>query len=155
MSIRTARTKKAIIALLTIIGLSAFVLIYVPALHHPIYFIEAEMLSQQPETYFYLENPDDIVSQAISNPDGFVTIDSLEDTQIDELINEHDTGNVLVNDSYYEIGIVVGDNFPSLFESYLFLISFVTLPASVLALVVLVLFKATGRFQRNSKSAQA
>lgn len=63
MSIRTARTKKAIIALLTIIGLSAFVLIYVPALHHPIYFIEAEMLSQQPETYFYLENPDEIVSK--------------------------------------------------------------------------------------------
>ena len=147
----SASTKTAIIVLITIIGLSAFVLIYVPARYHPTYLVQAEKLSQQPDTYFILENPDAIVSQAISNPEEYVTINSLEDTQIDELIDEHNTSNVKVNDSYYWLGIVFGDNFPSLFESYLYLVSLVTLPLSVIALIVVVLFKATSRFLRIEK----
>src|SRR4030067_3049724 len=148
----TANPKTAIVVLISIIGLSAFVLIYIPARYHPTYLVQAERLSPQPDTYFILENPDAIVSQAISNPDGYVTVYSLEDTQIDELINEHNTSNIKVNDSYYWIGIVLGDHFPSLFESHLYLISLVTLPLSIIALIVVVLFKATGRFLRNSKS---
>ena len=147
----SASTKTAIIVLITIIGLSAFVLIYVPARYHPTYLIQAERLNQQPDTYFILENPDAIVSQVISNPEEYVTINSLEDTQIDELIDEHNTSNVKVNDSYYWLGIVFGDNFPSLFESYLYLVSLVTLPLSVIALIVVVLFKATSRFLRIEK----
>jgi len=146
-----ASTKTAIIVLITIIGLSAFVLIYVPARYHPTYLIQAERLTQQPDTYFILENPDAVVSQAISNPEEYVTINSLEDTQIDELIDEHNTSNIKVNDSYYWVGIVFGDNFPSLFESYLYLVSLVTLPLSVIALIVVVLFKATSRFQSMEK----
>jgi len=146
-----ASTKTAIIVLITIIGLSAFVLIYVQARYHPTYLIQAERLTQQPDTYFILENPDAVVSQAISNPEEYVTINSLEDTQIDELIDEHNTSNIKVNDSYYWVGIVFGDNFPSLFESYLYLVSLVTLPLSVIALIVVVLFKATSRFQSMEK----
>ena len=151
MSTLTASTKTAIIVLITIIGLSVFVLIYIPARYHPTYLIQAERLSQQPDTYFHLENPDAVVSQAISNPEEFVTIYFLEDTQIDELIDEHNTNNVQVNDSFYQIGIVFGDNFPSLFESYLYLISLVTLPVSIVALIAMVLFKATDRFLRRKK----
>ena len=146
----SASTKTAIIALVTIIGLSAFVLIYVPACYYPTYLIQAERLSQQPDTYFVLENPDAIVSQAISNPEEYVMY-SLEDTQIDELIDEHNTSNIKVNDSYYWIGIVAGDNFPSLFESHLYLISLVTLPFSIIALIAMVLFKATNRFLCGKK----
>ena len=152
MRMLAANTKTGIIVLIAIICLSAFVLVYVPARYHPTNLIQAERLSQQPDTYFILENPDAIVSQAISNPEEYVTINSLEDTQIDELINEHNTSNIKVNDSYYWIGIVLGDHFPSLFESHLYLISLVTLPLSIIALIVVVLFKATGRFLRNSKS---
>ena len=153
MNMQTASTKTAVIVLITIIGLSAFVLIYIPARYHPTYLIQAERLSQQPDTYFYLENPDAIVSQAISNPEEFVTIYSLEDTQIDELIDEHNTSNIKVDDSYYWIGIVFGDNFPSLFESYLYLISLAALPLSVVAIIVLILFKIIRQISiRNFKN---
>ena len=158
MNMRIASTRIAILVLISIIGLSAFVLIYIPARYHPTYLIQAERLSQQPETYFILENPDAIVSQAISNPEEYVTINSLEDTQIDELIGEHNTNNVQTNDSFYQIGIVFGDSFPSLFESYLYLVSLVTLPISIIALVAVVLFKAISRFlsieKRKSKVGQ-
>ena len=147
----TASTKTAIIVLVTIIVLSAFVLVYVPARYYPTNLIQAERLSQQPDTYFVLDKPDAVVSQAISNPEEYVTIKSMEDTQIDELIAEHKTSNIKVNDSYYWIGIVLGDHFPSLFESYLYSTSLVTLPVSIIALVVVVLFKATGRFLRGKK----
>jgi hypothetical protein len=152
MSMLSVSTKTAIIALLAIIGLSVFVLIYVPARYHPTYLIQAERLSQQPDTYFILENPDAIVSQAISNPEEYVTINSLEDTQIDELIDEHNTSNIKVNNSYYWIGIVFGDNFPPLFESCAYLVSLVTLPLSIIALIVVVLFKVTSRSLRIEKS---
>ena len=135
------RIKIAVIALTIVAVSSAIVLIAIPAIYHPTYLIQAEKLSQQPGTYFYLENPDTYVSEAISNPKEFVTIYSLEDTQIDELIDEHNTSNVLVNDNYYWIGIVMGDNFPSLFESCLYLISLVTLPLSVVSIIVLILVK--------------
>jgi hypothetical protein len=151
MSIRTTKINAAIIALIVIMGLSALVLFYIPARYHPTYAIQAERLSQQPDTYFSLENPDAVVSQAISNPEEYVTINSLEDTQIDELIDEHNTSNIKVNDSYYWVGIVFGDNFPTLFESYLYLVSLVTLPLSIIALIVVVLFKATDRFLRQKK----
>jgi hypothetical protein len=147
----SASTKTAIIALITIIGLSAFVLIYVPARYYPTNLIQAERLSQQPDTYFVLENPDAIVSQLISNPEEYVIMYSLEDTQIDELIDEPNTGNIKVNDNYYWIGIVTGDNFPSLFESHLYLISLVALPLSIIALIAMVLFKATDRFLCGKK----
>lgn len=150
----TGSTKTAVIVLMTIIGLSAFVLIYIPARYHPTYLIQAERLSQQPDTYFILEDPDAVVSQAISNPEEYVTVNSLEDTQIDELIKKHNTSNIKVNDDYYWIGIVFGDNFPSLFESYLYWVSLVTLPLSASALIVVVLFKATSKFLhvKNRKS---
>ena len=148
----TANPKTAIVVLISIIGLSAFVLIYIPARYHPTYLVQAERLSPQPDTYFILENPDAIVSQAISNPDGYVTVYSLEDTQIDELIDEHNTSNIKVNDSYYWVGIIFGDSFPSLFESYLGLISLVTLPLSIIALTAMVLVKATNRLLRKKKS---
>ena len=151
MRIRTTRINAAIIALIVILGLSALVLIYIPARYHPTYAIQAESLSQQPDTYFSLENPDAVVSLAISNPEEYVIINSLEDTQIDELIDEHNTSNIKVNDSYYWVGIVFGDNFPTLFESYLYLVSLVALPLSVVALIVVVLFKATDSFLRQKK----
>ena len=151
MSGRTTRTNAAIIALIAIMGLSAFTLIYIPARYHPTYAIQAERLTEKPDTYFYLENPDVYVSQAISNPQESVIINSFEDTQIDELIEEHNTSNIQVSDSYYQIGIMYGDNFPSMTEYYLYWISLAALPLSIIASIGIVLFKAANRFLRRKR----
>ncbi|MEM2130518.1 MAG: hypothetical protein QXZ70_07980 [Candidatus Bathyarchaeia archaeon] len=149
---RIAGTKTAIIALLVIIGLSAFVLIYIPARYHSTYAITAERLTEKPDTYFLLENPDVYVSQAISNPQEFVVINTFEDSQIDELIEEHHTNNIQVDDSYYEISIIYGDNFPSMLEYYLYWISLAALPFSVVAIFILILFKVIRQISvRNFK----
>ena len=151
MSVRTTRTKAVIIALIAIMGLSAFTLIYIPARYHPTYAIQAERLTEKPDTYFYLENPDAYVSQAISNPQEFVILNSFDDTKIDELVEEHNTSNVQVDDNYYQIGIIYGDNFPSMTEYYLYWISLAALPLSIIASIVIVLFKAKDRFLRQKK----
>ncbi|MCX8153260.1 MAG: hypothetical protein N3E52_02375 [Candidatus Bathyarchaeota archaeon] len=105
----SCQNKVVPILLVTMINFSAFVLVYVPARYHPIYFIAAERLSQPLKAYFILENPDTVVSQAISH--GNVTLYSLEDTQIDKLINAHNTGSIKVKNSYYSVKIAVADKF--------------------------------------------
>jgi 4-amino-4-deoxy-L-arabinose transferase-like glycosyltransferase len=132
---------KAALIVLTLLAVSSAVaLVAVPAQYGGFYFLKAEKLSQQPVTYFVLENPDAVVSKVISNPQETVEIRSLEGTQIDELINEHDTHNVQVNGSYYQIWIGVSDSFPPFFVALLYLISPVSLPLS-LVLITIILVK--------------
>jgi hypothetical protein len=131
---------KLVLIVLTILAISsATVLIAVPAIYHPTHLVRAERLSQQPDTYFVLENPDAAVVQAIANPQESVTINSLEDTQLDELTNEHNTGNVLVNDRYYQIRIAIGDKFPPPFVTMLYLTSIGALPFSLAAIIVILI----------------
>ena len=128
---------KVVVIMLTIVAVSsAIVLVSVPAIYHPTYLVRAESLSQQPDTYFVLETPDAVVSQAVATPQESVTINSLEDTNLDELTNEHNTSNVLVNDSYYQIRIAIGDKFPSPFVTMLYLASIGALPFSFAAIIV-------------------
>jgi len=130
-------TKIAFITLAAIIVLFAFIQIYVPARYHPTYGIWAERLAEEPATYFILDSPDPLVSQAISNPGTSVFTDSLEGTQIDDLIRQHDTGNIKTNGSFYQIGIVYGDSFPPLVLSWLYLISIFALPILVIAIAIM------------------
>ena len=132
-------TKLTLIVLVILAISSAIMLIAIPMIYHPTYFLRAERFDQQPDTYFYLENPDAIVSQAISTPQKSVTINSLKDTQIDKLIDQHETSNVQVNDSFYQIKIGIADKFPPLFE---FWISLFILPLSLVAIII-VLRKAS------------
>ena len=127
----------AFITLIAVMGSSIVIQIYVPSLYHETYSIKARRLSQQPDTYFILENPDIVVSQAVLNPDEYVTLYSLEDTQIDELIDKHNTGNIRINDGYYWIGIVVGDSFPPVWLSFLYLASVFALPISAIVVALL------------------
>lgn len=146
-----ANTKMALIALTILALLSATALIVIPTQHYGFYFVKAESLSQQPDSYFALENPDAVVSQAISNTQESVTVSSLEDTQLDEMIDEHNTNNVQVNDSYYEIRIGVGDRFPVI-EPMLYLMSLFTLPLSLTAIAIITLLKV--RRQNSNKKTQ-
>lgn len=133
----SARAKVALIVLTLVAVSSAIALVAVPALYYPSYIVKAERLTQKPDTFFVLENPDPMVSQAISNPQKSAEIRSLEDTQIDELIDENNNDNVQVNDSYYQIEIVCVDRFPPPFISLLYLVSPVTLPLSLVAIAMI------------------
>ena len=146
-----ANTKRALIALTILALLSATALIVIPTQHYVFYFVKAESLSQQPDAYFALENPDAVVSQAISNTQETVTVYSLEDTQLDEMIDEHNTNNVQVNDSYYEIRIGIGDRFPVI-EPILYLTCLFTLPLSLASIAIITLRKI--KRQNSNKKTQ-
>ena len=150
---KMTRTRIVLILLVIVAVLSAIVLIAIPAIYHPTYTISAERLGQKPDTYFHLENPDNYVSQAISNPQESVIMDSLEDTQIDEMIEEHNTSNVQVNDIYYKIGIVFEDNFPTMFEYSLYCTSLVALPLSVVAIIFIIMSKVKRQISIRAKDA--
>ncbi len=70
--------------------------------------ITAQKLSQKPQAYFSLDNPDAYVLQAIANPGEVVHVGNWEDTQIDDIAREEGAGttvNIEFNDHYYNIGI--------------------------------------------------
>jgi hypothetical protein len=131
----------AVVVLVLVAGLSAFTLVYVPANHYPTYSLQAEVLTEKPDRYVSLENPNAYVLEAIANPHQHITLTSLENTQIYELSRQHNTNNFLVNGSYYQIDVVFGDNFPSLTESQLYWISMVALPLALTGLAIIAILK--------------
>ena len=78
--------------------------------------IVATQLSQKPQTYITLPNPDTYIEQAISNPGQFVTVGNWDNTQIDDLIQANNTSNVEINTIYYRFDLASGDP-PSVISS--------------------------------------
>lgn len=76
----------------------------------PVYEINAKVLSGKPDNYFVLDDPDSYVSKAVSNPGEYVTAKP-QDTQIYNLMAQHGTNSLLVNGSYYQINVLIGDTF--------------------------------------------
>jgi hypothetical protein len=70
--------------------------------------IEAHSLNGTPEKYFKLDNPDSYVLKAISTPQKLVFV-NLDNTQIEEMIQIHDTNNIEYNENYYEINVLSVD----------------------------------------------
>ena len=77
----------------------------------PSYVIDADKLSQKPDNYFVLSNPDEYVLTVLNGEETHVYV-HWNDTQIDELTKEYCTNNVEYNGSYYTIGINFVDAFP-------------------------------------------
>ncbi len=125
-----------------VLVLSAFALFWVPEKYPPTYIIKAEKLAKTPDSYMPIANPDTYVLEATSNREG-VIVHSLDVTMIDELMGqqvmENDTSNFLINNSYYQIMIIVVDAFPPAYLSMMFLASHVTLPASAVALALILI----------------
>jgi hypothetical protein len=65
--------------------------------------LEVHKLQDKPEQYFVLDNPDQYVMRALSDPNSDVFVD-LDKTQIDELIQSKGTNNFLFENSYYQVG---------------------------------------------------
>jgi len=147
-----SKIKKIATALVAVIVLSVFILLWVPATYYPTYIIKAGALYHKPDSFMLIENPDVYVSQAISNMPERIFVRSLDVTDIDELISqqmwENKTSNFQINGDYYQIGIVCVDAFPPVFLSYMFLLSHITLPTSVVALTIIAIFVIV---KRNKK----
>jgi hypothetical protein len=73
------------------------------SIYHSSYIIYVSQLSEKPNCYFVLENPDAPVLKAMSSQD-YVSIGSPEETQIDDLINAKEISYLEYNGTYYVAG---------------------------------------------------
>jgi hypothetical protein len=74
--------------------------------------IVAEKLTEKPQTYFTLSNPDAYVSQAISNPGECIIIGDGGNSQIKKIANTHGSGsavNIEFNSHFYHIDLLSSD----------------------------------------------
>ena len=85
--------------------------------------IVAFPLKEEPDVFFVLEDPDAFVLKAFDNVGEPVFLGLFGDTNIDELISLHNTGNVVYLGEFYEIGWLSVDYFG--FGSILWLVCFV------------------------------
>ena len=69
-------------------------------------------ISEEPQSYFLLENPDPYVLEAILNPEKPVYINFFNKTQIDELVESYDTSNIEYDGQYYSIDLAYVDSIP-------------------------------------------
>ncbi len=73
----------------------------------------AEQLHAKPDDFFVVTDPaDPILIQAISNPKQSIPIQSYDETEIDELIQEHDTNNIEYHGNYYFVGFLNVERIP-------------------------------------------
>lgn len=140
------KAKKTILLIILIVCVG--IIIGVQEVYHTIYSIKAEKLSEEPEAFFNLNNPDSSISQAISTQKE-VPLDSLDMTQIDELIAEQGINTIKVNDSYYQIDIFTICVTPPAFATSLYLLSVITLPILVILLIAALAVKAVRKYVTN------
>jgi hypothetical protein len=82
--------------------------------------IIVEELSEKPEVYFVLENPDSYVLEAISNLKQPVYLNFFNKTQIDEMIEANGTNNIEYNNHYYSVGLLFADPGPAMGGEFVF-----------------------------------
>ena len=77
-------------------------------------YISAQELSERPQTYFTLDNPDSYVLQAVTKSGELVYVGNWDNTQIDNLIQTNQISNIEFNGHYYAILLASGDPPPAL-----------------------------------------
>ena len=112
----------------------------------PSYVIDADKLSQKPDSYFVLSNPDEYVLTILNGEETHVYV-HWNDTQIDELTKEYCTNNVEYNGSYYTIAIAFVDAFPLPTLPHI-LAGFVI---SISAIIILSIFQAAKQFKQPTR----
>jgi hypothetical protein len=121
MTRKLSKTNMALIFFLAILLLSVYAQIayqtQVRSDYYPSYAIHADKLADKPAEYFTLANPDQYVLRAI-NGESYINV-HYDDTQINELVRQYGTNNIVYKGSYYTIGIAYVDSFPPLTTSYI------------------------------------
>ena len=80
-------------------------IISIPLVATPSPVLTVEKLSEKPQKYFTVTNPDPILAEAITHPGQRIQFNSLDETQIDELTNKYGTPNLEYQNTYYRAGI--------------------------------------------------
>ncbi|MDH5783142.1 MAG: hypothetical protein OEZ35_05705 [Candidatus Bathyarchaeota archaeon] len=65
----------------------------------------AEKLTEKPDVYIPLTEPDHYVLQAVSNPGEEVVVGAWGNSEFDEMVETYGTDNVEINGNYYEIQV--------------------------------------------------
>jgi hypothetical protein len=71
----------------------------------------AERLTETPEDYIPLANPDPYVLQAVAHPGDEVVVGAWDNSEFDELVRSYGTNNVEINGEYYRIHVYSKETF--------------------------------------------
>ncbi len=70
----------------------------------------AEKLTEKPDMYIPLTEPDHYVLQAVSNPGEEVVVGAWGNSEFDEMVETYGTNNVEINGNYYQIQVYSKEN---------------------------------------------
>ena len=120
--IKYSKANVALISFITLLLLSVFAQIHYQTQTwsniQPSYSISADKLTEKPENYFVLSNPDQYVLKVLDGQERHIEV-PWDDTQIDELTRQYSTNNIEYDGSYYSIQINFVDAFPPRTVSYI------------------------------------
>ena len=108
-----------------------------------------EKLASKPEEYFVLTDADPALLQAISHPGETVPLHLLDETEIDDLMEQHGTNNIEYQNNYYSVGILFVE--PSGIYRDLFLMSLVGFVVSAAFLISLAISKGSGYVRKREE----
>ncbi len=100
------KASKVFIGLTVIVVLCAAILISVSSIELAFNALVAEKLSNKPEEYFVVTEAEPVLLQAISHLGEPVPFHLLDDTEIDDLMNQHGTSNLEYQNNYYSVSIL-------------------------------------------------
>jgi len=109
----------------------------------------AEKLSNEPEKYFVVTNPDPMLLQAISHPGVPVPLRSLDETEFNELSNQYGTNNVEYQNNYYSVGILNVE--PTRVYYDVFLMSLIGFVVSTILLISYAISKGLGYVKKRKE----
>ena len=150
--LKLKKLNKVIIIVAILMVLSAASAFLIPLLEtHPTINIRAEKLTSQPENYFVAENADPILVQAISNLGKSVPLYSLNDTEIDNLINQHNTSNIEYDNNFYSLSFINVDYVASYQLSLLLLVSIAVFFTCVILILSIAIGLGIIKLKKRSK----
>ena len=135
------------VGLSTVFLLCIIAIIIIPLVATPAPVLMVEKLSEKPQHYFTVTNPDPILAEAITHPGQPIQFNSLSETQIDELTSKNDTPNFEYQNTYYVAGIPMVE--PLAIYGQIMLISFVGILISGIALITLIIISGTRYFKNR------
>lgn len=146
---RLSKTEIASIFFTLTLAVSIIGIIEMQSVYHSSYIIYASILSEKPNGYFVLEDPDAYVLEAMLSQN-YVNIGSPEDTQIDDLIRAKETSYFECNGTYYAAGFEFETKYPPALPFALILIAAATSASSLGAIASSI---AINRTRNRSRKA--
>jgi hypothetical protein len=146
---RLSETKLVLIFFTLTLAISVYGIIEMQSISHSSYIIYASKVSEKPNYYFVLENPDAYLLKAMSSQD-YVNIGSPEDTQIDDLIRTKETSYFEYNGTYYGAGFGFETKYPPAIPFLLILTGAVVSASSI---VVIASLKTVAQIRNRYRKA--